>query len=107
MCGRFFFDPDDMSDEELIALLDREQEKNALAEEGEEALKFGEVYPGDYAAVIALNRKSERSAFVMRWGYHVNRRLIINARSETAAEKPLFQQSMRERRCLIPASAYF
>ena len=25
MCGRFYIDPDDMSDEELIALLDREK----------------------------------------------------------------------------------
>lgn len=105
MCGRFFVDPDDMSDAELIALLNREKEK---VEDARDALlAFGEVKPGDCAAVIALNRKSKRSAFVMQWGYHVNRKLLFNARSETAAEKPTFCQSMQDRRCLIPASAYF
>ena len=34
-------------------------------------------------------------------------KLIINARSETAAEKPMFRDGMQQRRCLIPASHYF
>lgn len=106
MCGRFYIDPDDMSDEELIALLNREK---ANAELREESLRItcGEVQPGDCAAVIAMNRNLRRRAFVMKWGYRIERRLVINARSETAASKPLFQQSAHERRCLIPASAYF
>lgn len=106
MCGRFYIDPDDMSDEELIALLDREK---AAAEAAGDDLSFtlGEVKPGDQAAVIALNRRMQRSAFVMKWGYRVQDRLLINARSETAAQKPTFRESMRMRRCLIPASAYF
>ena len=33
--------------------------------------------------------------------------MIINARSETAAESPMFAESMISRRCLIPATAYF
>jgi putative SOS response-associated peptidase YedK len=33
--------------------------------------------------------------------------LLINARSETAVEKPSFRNAMKRRRCLVPADAYY
>jgi putative SOS response-associated peptidase YedK len=33
--------------------------------------------------------------------------LLINARSETAREKPAFKNAMKRRRCLIPADGYY
>jgi putative SOS response-associated peptidase YedK len=50
----------------------------------------------------------------MRWGFlpHWYKTtsggpLLINARSETIAEKPAFRAACRERRCLIPASGFY
>lgn len=105
MCGRFYIDPSDMSDAELIALLDRE--KSQTEDRRDDLLTLGEIQPGQNAAVIALNKRLDRRAFKMKWGYHLQNRLVFNARSETAAEKPLFSGSTANRRCLIPASAYF
>lgn len=66
------------------------------------------VTPGSVAAVIACNRKLERQTFAMEWGYHLpNGKLVFNTQSETAAEKPMFADGMRQRCCLIPAAHYF
>ncbi len=73
-------------------------------------LKRGEICPGDTLAVLAPNRKRERDVFAMRWGYRIgsdSKRLVFNARSETAGVKRMFRDSFQCRRCLIPASAYF
>jgi putative SOS response-associated peptidase YedK len=44
----------------------------------------------------------------MRWGFTgFKKKPVINARSETALEKPMFRESMLERRCLVLASAYY
>lgn len=105
MCGRFYIESDDTPDE-LIALLNRAE---AMGQRSDSAfrLKRGEIRPGDTAAVVAMNRAAQRSVFPMQWGFRLNRQLLINARSETAAAKPTFRESLRDRRCLIPASAYF
>ena len=50
----------------------------------------------------------------MRWGFlpHWYKKLtggplLINARSETIAEKPAFREACRHRRCLIPADGFY
>lgn len=70
------------------------------------------IAPSQQVAVIT-DRDPERLAF-MKWGLVpswakdpkiCNR--MINARSETAAEKPAFRAAFKRRRCLIPADGYY
>lgn len=77
--------------------------------EGAGAVKVaGEVFPGDRVPVLCLSRAGNLRPFAMDWGYTLgDGKKLINARSETAAEKPMFRESMRLRRCLMPMSAYF
>ena len=66
----------------------------------------GEIRPADVAPVIAPNRKGERAVYPMKWGYS-GRTLLLNARMETAAEKPTFRDDWARHRCIVPASWYF
>ena len=67
-----------------------------------------DVSPTDRAVVISQS-EGGLIASKMKWGfrdpYHAG--LVINARSESAAEKPMFAESVLERRCVIPASGYY
>ena len=100
MCGRYNFSKNSSSPMVRKVL---ENLQNRQIE-----VKTGEVNPGDIAAVIASNRKLEPQAFGMKWGYRLpDGKLIFNARSETAAQKAMFADGMRQRRCLIPADCYY
>lgn len=94
MCGRYFADPEEREMQTLYA---------ALQEQAE--VKAGEIFPTNLAPVIT--KFGELQA--MRWGFprFDGKGAIINARSETAAEKSMFRYPMQYGRCLIPASWYF
>ena len=64
---------------------------------------YGEMRPTDVVPVIAPNRSGSRAVFPMKWGYRV-KTLLMNARSETAAEKPTFKEDWLKHRCIVPAS---
>ena len=70
------------------------------------------IAPSQQAPVIS-NRDPGQLSY-MKWGLvpswakdpKIGYRMI-NARSETAAEKPSFRTAFKRRRCLIPADGYF
>ena len=100
MCGRYNFSKNSSSPMVQAVL------KNLQNRQIE--VKTGDVNPGDVVAVIASNRKLEPRAFGMKWGYKLpDGKLIFNARSETAGQKAIFADGMRQRRCLIPADSYY
>ena len=102
MCGRYYIEPDE-DDLRFQAAMEQLNRK-ALMEGVKTA---GEIFPTDTVPVIAPDRKREISAFAMTWGYNLNGRRVINARSEGAAQSPLFRDGFLHRRCIVPASYYF
>ena len=72
-------------------------------------VRSGEVRPTNVAPAVATSRGGEQAVFPMRWGFTIEGRstLLINARAETAAEKPSFRDAWRSHRCVLPASCYF
>ena len=71
--------------------------------------KEGEIRPTDMVPVIAPSKTGKETVFPMVWGFTNPRSAapIINARVETVADKPMFQDSWEHRRCVIPCSWYF
>lgn len=72
------------------------------------------VAPSQWIACIREDPKRQREAVLMRWGLvpawakdaSIGNRMI-NARSETAAEKPSFRRAFAARRCLVPVDGFY
>jgi putative SOS response-associated peptidase YedK len=54
-------------------------------------------------AVLAVRNTGEDAAEFLAWGLQGN----VNARSETVAVKPMFRDSLRERRAIVFADGYY
>ena len=68
----------------------------------------------DILAVRIAPGRGEREAVLLKWGLvprwakdEAIGKSLINARAETAAEKPAFREAFRMRRALIPASGFY
>lgn len=98
MCGRYYIDDD--VEEELFHVLQEIDEK--LWPE-----RKGDIYPSNAAPVIC-GRNDRLCSMIMKWGFAgKDKKLLINARAETALERPTFSESVRQRRCIIPARHFY
>jgi len=110
MCGRF----------SLTATPDEVQEMFGLEEIEDFPARYN-IAPTQPILIIAGDRRrgegdnrTDRRALLARWGFipgwvkdTADFPLLINARSETAAEKASFRAAMRHRRVLIAASGFY
>lgn len=93
MCGRFFID---------YEFRDIIEKYNLAKYKG--SIQKGEIFPSQKVLTIV-----EKYAIAMNWGFDFkwSKRRIINARSETIFDKKTFKKLINQKRCIIPASAYY
>lgn len=72
------------------------------------------IAPTQPVAIVRVGLAHTREFALVRWGLMPGwakdpsrLSLLINARAETAAEKPSFRGAMRHRRCLVPATGFY
>ncbi|MCL2057588.1 MAG: SOS response-associated peptidase [Oscillospiraceae bacterium] len=101
MCGRYYI----AIEEDELRDIGEEAEKIVRAFSEPIPLKLqGEIFPTN---VVPVRTGADRYV-PMKWGFTgFDKKAIINARSETALQKPMFKRAMLERRCLVPASGYY
>lgn len=108
MCTRFYVEPDTEEIRDIIAEVQKSQLSGKFIKAGSAILTSGEIRPTNVVPVIAPGKNGKKAAFPMRWGFQIPKRsLIVNARTETAAEKPTFKEAWEKHRCIIPASWYY
>ena len=108
MCTRFYIEPETKEMKEIIAQAKQSLLYQRFIEIGKPVLTSGEIRPTNVVSVIAPNRDGKGTVFPMQWGFQFpGRSPLVNARSETAAEKPAFKEAWAKHRCIIPASWYY
>jgi putative SOS response-associated peptidase YedK len=106
MCGRYSLT---RREAELVERFGIEQ----LLLEGEGLRPRYNIAPTQMVPVV-LDKDGQRVLAEMKWGLipfwakdAKKTKPIINARSESIAEKPFFKQAANKRRCLIPADGFY
>lgn len=99
MCGRYQFTVEQC--EEIRQIVNEIQRRY-----GQREWMPGEIAPSQRAPVLA-QAETGIELKLMRWGYRLPNTLVINARAESAMEKPMFRESVMRRRCLVPSTGFF
>ena len=104
MCGRYFLE----ESPELRPIIEEMNRSPLLPLFEDSAITdYGEVKPSMVAPVVASSKSGKRTVYPMKWGFAGKTGLLINARTETAAEKPTFREGWNSHRCALPASYYY
>ena len=101
MCGRYSLAPDESK--EITQIVAEVQARFGAA-----SIHTGEIYPTNIAPVL-LAGEQKMTPKPMAWGFpgFKGKGVIINARGETALDKPMFRRSLLERRCVVPTTGFY
>ncbi len=112
MCGRYSV----MTEEDILEMREILEEINRryAGDSRLEAFHGGEIFPTNTVPVLAPSRESASGgtaphAALMRWGFprYQGSGVVINARSETVTEKPMFRSAFAVRRCVVPSTGFY
>ena len=98
MCGRFDQAQSNREIDDLIARLPP----------GSPPLKRGEIFPTNNALALVCSAGLPAPASIA-WGFprHDGKGVLINARAESALQKPLFKKALLERPVAIPTTGFY
>lgn len=98
MCGRFFVDAKNREIDRLLEALPP----------CSPAVRLGEVFPTQIALTLIL--KNQRiMPMAMSWGFprRDGKGSIINARAESALNKPMFSKALRHNPLVVPVTGFY
>ncbi len=100
MCGRYYFS--DKTEHEI--------EDELHLSRGVLAVRAGDITPGMTTRGIVRSKGTfgDLALSDLFWGIvSADRKLIINARAESVTKKPMFAESIMNRRCILPAAGFY
>lgn len=107
MCGRYYVD-DEMAREieKLIRQIDERKRQESI--QAVSRIAAGDIHPGKDAPVL-FGKDGSICCGWQHWGFpgFEGKKLIFNARCESALEKSMFRDSILHRRIMIPASWFY
>lgn len=97
MCGRFMLDVD----------IKEVLKHYRIEKVGVNDYKKGDIYPSERTPIVVDDEGT--GLRLAKWGFPLEntKKLVINARSESIADKPMFKDSFYSRRCIVPANLFY
>ncbi len=102
MCGRYQFSAEQSA--EILQIVQEVQDK--CGAKAAEAIRQGEITPGCKMPVL-IGSDEGPTPELMVWGYRLPRAMLVNAKAETALEKPTFAESAQFRHCVVPSTGFY